>query len=121
MVDEREIGAGQVTLYRPVGPKELELIEGSGWKAFPPRLAEQPIFYPVVQEAYAMRIARDWNVKESGAGFVTRFDVDGEYLSQFDVQCAGGQEHTEYWIPAERLEEFNRHIIGTIEVIAEFR
>jgi len=109
-----------VTLYRPVGPEELGLIRASGWKAFPPRLPEQPIFYPVVQEAYAVRIARDWNVKASGAGFVMKFEVDGEYLSQFDVQYAGGREHAEYWIPADRLGEFNGHIVGTIDVVAEF-
>ncbi len=57
-----------VTLYRPVGPEELELIKNSGWKAFPPRLPEQPIFYPVVQKEYAVRIARDWNVPASGRG-----------------------------------------------------
>ncbi len=74
-----------VTLYRPVGPEELELIRNSGWKAFPPRLPEQPIFYPVLQREYAVRIARDWNVKASGAGLVAKFDVDAEYLSQFDV------------------------------------
>ncbi len=110
-----------VTLYRPVGPEELKLIKQSGWKEFPPRLPEQPIFYPVLQEAYAIRIARDWNVKASGAGFVTRFDVDAEYLGGFDVQHAGGRDHAEYWIPAERLSEFNSHIIGVIEVVAEFR
>lgn len=110
-----------VTLYRPVGPEELELIKQSGGKAFPPRLPEQPIFYPVVEKEYAIRIARDWNVAASGAGFVTKFDVVAEYLSQFPVQRAGGLEHTEYWIPAERLDEFNRHIVGLIEVIAEFR
>jgi len=107
-------------LYRPVGPEELRLIEGSGWKEFPPRLSEQPIFYPVVQKEYAMRIARDWNVKSSGACYVTKFEVDAEYLSQFHVQEAGGREHTEYWIPAEQLDEFNRHIVGMIEVVAEF-
>lgn len=74
-----------VTLYRPVGPEELELIKNSGWKAFPPRLPEQPIFYPVVQKEYAVRIARDWNVAASGAGFVTRFDVDAEYLKQYPL------------------------------------
>ena len=62
------------------------MIERSGWKAFPPRLPEQLIFYPVVQEEYAVRIARDWNVPASGAGFVTRFDVDAEYLKQFPEQ-----------------------------------
>lgn len=110
-----------VTLYRPVGPEELELIERSGWRAFPPRLPEQPIFYPVVEKEYAVRIARDWNVSASGAGFVTCFDVDAEYLRQFPVREAGGRDHTEYWIPAERLDEFNAHIVGKIEVVAEFR
>lgn len=109
------------TLFRPVGSAELELIRASGWAGFPPRLPGQPIFYPVVQEAYAVKIARDWNVPESGAGYVTRFDVDADWLSQFEVQLAGGKAHAEYWIPAERLEEFNRHIVGAIEVVAEFR
>ena len=59
-----------VTLFRPVGPMELELIQASGWKSFPPRLPDQPIFYPVTNHAYATQIARDWNVKASGAGFV---------------------------------------------------
>ena len=58
-----------LTLFRPVGPKELELIKASGWKAFPPRLSDQPIFYPVLNEDYAVQIARDWNVKESGSGW----------------------------------------------------
>ena len=56
------------TLYRPVGPAELKLVEDSGWTAFPPRLPEQPIFYPVENETYARQIARDWNVTSSGAG-----------------------------------------------------
>lgn len=114
-------GQRRVTLYRPVGPKELELIKASGWVAFPPRLPEQPIFYPVTNEAYAVQIARDWNVKESGAGFVTKFEIDGDYLGRYSVQKVGGSIHTEYWIPAEDLENFNRHILGKIEVCAEFQ
>ena len=110
-----------ITLFRPVGPEELALVEQSGFRRFPPRLPDQPIFYPVVQEEYAVKIARDWNVPRSGAGFVTRFAVDAAWIAQFDEQVAGGRSHTEYWIPAERLEEFNDHIVGAIEVIAEFR
>ncbi len=108
--------AGTTTLYRPVGPEELKLIEASGWTAFPPRLPDQPIFYPVTNEAYATQIARDWNVPASGSGFVTRFVVDSAYLAKFPVQTVGGRAHTELWIPAEELDEFNRHIIGRIEV-----
>ena len=110
-----------ITLYRPVGPKELALIEASGWREFPPRLPEQPIFYPVLNEEYATQIARDWNVRESGSGFVTRFNVEESFLSRYPVQTVGAAVHQELWIPAEELSELNRHIIGLIEVIAEFR
>src|SRR5881296_3281599 len=74
------------TLFRPVGPKELELIRASGNRAFPPRLPEQPIFYPVLNEEYAVEIARDWNVKASGSGYVTRFRVRAAFLARYPVQ-----------------------------------
>ncbi|MBK9507756.1 MAG: hypothetical protein IPO03_20575 [Bacteroidetes bacterium] len=108
------------TLYRPVGPKELALIEQSGWKKFPPRLPEQPIFYPVMNEEYAIQIARDWNVAASGSGFVTKFEVKTDYLKQFDVQNVGGHIHNELWIPAEQLDEFNNNIVGKIKVTKSF-
>lgn len=107
-------------LWRPVGPEELALIEQSGMRSFPPRLPEQPIFYPVVTEDYAIKIARDWNVPASGAGFVTRFAVRSDYLSSYQVQDAGGQAHREYWIPAEELDEFNAAIVGEIVVVHAF-
>jgi hypothetical protein len=109
-----------VTLFRPVGPKELKLIEESGFRAFPPRLPDQPIFYPVLTEEYATKIARDWNVPASGAGYVTRFKVAAAFLARYDIQNAGGRDHQEYWIPAEDLAAFNASIRGKIEVIASF-
>jgi hypothetical protein len=110
-----------VTLYRPVGANELALIVQSGYRAFPPRLPEQPIFYPVLNEEYASKIARDWNAPQKGVGYVTRFDVRADYLSKYDVQTVGSRIHQEYWIPAEELDEFNSNIVGLIEVIQEFR
>lgn len=110
-----------VTLWRPTGPQELALVEASGWRAWPARLADQPIFYPVLNEDYATRIARDWNVKHSGAGFVTRFEVRKEFLDDYEVQQVGGATILEYWIPAEDLNEFNANIVGTIDVVAEYR
>jgi hypothetical protein len=109
-----------VTLWRPVGPKELALIQASGMKRFPPRLPEQPIFYPVTTEDYAIRIARDWNVPASGSGFVTQFAVRKDFLDRYDVQVAGGQAHREYWIPAENLEQFNDAIVGEIVVTRRY-
>lgn len=110
-----------ITLFRPVGPKELVLIEASGWREFPPRLPEQPIFYPVLNEEYAIQIARDWNVPESGSGFVTRFSVNADFLNRYPVQTVGGAIHKELWVPAEELADFNKNIVGTIEVVAQFK
>jgi hypothetical protein len=109
-----------VTLFRPVGPEELSLIEQTGFRAFPPRLPEQPIFYPVLTEEYAAKIARDWNVQASGAGYVTRFRVRRAFLSRYQIQNAGGERFQEYWIPAADLAEFNRNIVSTIEVVQRF-
>jgi hypothetical protein len=112
------------TLYRPVGQCELDLIARTEFKAFPPRLPEQPIFYPVLTREYAEQIARDWNTRDqqSGySGYVLEFEVDSEYLEQFEIQKVGGKSHLEYWIPAEDLHEFNRHIVGVIRTIKAFK
>jgi hypothetical protein len=109
-----------ITLWRPVGPEELRLIRNAGMRAFPPRLPDQPIFYPVLSEEYATKIARDWNVPHSGAGYVTRFRVRRDFLERYQVQEAGGRSHREYWIPAEDLSAFNEAIVGAIEVVASF-
>ncbi len=108
-------------LYRPVNDKELELIKELEFKGFPPRLPEQPIFYPVMNEEYAIQIAKDWNVPAYGFGYVTKFNVNSDYLKKFKVENVGGKIHNELWVPAEELEEFNRNIIGNIEVIGEYR
>lgn len=109
-----------VTLFRPVGPKELVLIKESGWTKFPPRLAEQPFFYPVLNEKYATQITRDWNVPSDGAGFVTKFEIERDFILNFEIHNVGGEHHDELWIPASELERFNNHIIGKISVINEF-
>ena len=110
-------------LFRPVGQNELDLIRESDFAAFPRRLPEQPIFYPVLTEEYATQIARDWNAKhnEDRVGYVTRFHVKTEYLRRYQVQTVGGTVHQEYWIAADELEEFNRNIVGRIEVVGEYR
>ncbi len=113
---------GKMILYRPVGSKELELIKKSNYRRFPPRLVEQPIFYPVLNEQYATEIASSWNVKynEDHRGYVTKFEVDDQYCRQFEVHQVGGPHHKELWVPAEKLDEFNEHIIGEIHIISEF-
>ena len=116
-------GPTTYTLYRPVGQKELDLIQDSGWVAFPPRLPFQPIFYPVLSQEYAAQIARDWNTRDAASdyvGYVTRFEVNAGYLSRHTVQTVGSREHQEHWIPAEEMDEFNANIVGKIEIIKTF-
>ncbi len=109
-----------VTLYRPVGPKEMEILKENGFKKWPPRLPEQPIFYPVTNEEYAREIAQNWNVKEAGTGYVTKFYVKKEFMDRYPVKKVGGKTHTEWWIPAEDLELLNENIVGLIEIIGEY-
>ena len=113
---------GQVTLYRPIGIEELKLIAEADYRVFPPRLPDQPIFYPVLNFAYAEEIAKGWNTKrDSYAGFVTRFNIEGSYARRFDIYIVGSEHmHQELWVPAEELEVFNQHIQGQIEVIAAY-
>lgn len=108
------------TLYRPVGLREMELISESNYRKFPPRLEWQPIFYPVLNQQYAEQIANEWNTPDEFSGFcgiVTAFEVDEEYLQQFEIQNVGDKSHNELWIPSEELPEFNQNIIGTIEIV----
>ena len=111
-------------LYRPVGLKELQLIIESDFNAFPPRLAQQPIFYPVLNATYARQIAERWNTVDAMSGyvgFITEFDIDDDFANRYPVQLAGDKDvHQELWVPSEELEEFNQHIAGKIKVIEHF-
>jgi hypothetical protein len=92
-------------------------------REFPPRLPQQPIFYPVANVEYATQIARDWDTKDAGSGFagyVTKFAVATSYLEAFTPHTVGGSSHVEYWIPAEQLPAFNASIQGIINVEAGY-
>jgi len=111
------------TLYRPVGLKELELIADANWKAFPPRLEWQPIFYPVLNKEYAEQIVFEWNTLDAFSGYcgvVTQFDIDLAFISKYNIENVGGAIHNELWVPAEELAEFNQHIKADIVIINAF-
>lgn len=113
----------QQTLYRPVGLKEFELIAASGFRAFPPRLDWQPIFYPVMNEAYARQIALEWNTQDAFSGYcgiVTAFTLPLAFLQHYPVQTVGGDIHQELWVPAAELDLLNNAIIGMIDTIAVY-
>ncbi|QSQ22582.1 hypothetical protein JY651_47010 [Pyxidicoccus parkwayensis] len=106
-----------LTLYRPVGLKETELVLASDCAGFPPRLPDQPIFYPVMSAAYARQIARDWNAPDAGSGyvgFVTTFDVDAAFAARYPVRTVGARGHQELWVPSEELTDFNARLVGPV-------
>ena len=112
------------TLYRPVGQSELDRIQASGFRAFPPRLPHEPTFYAVLTEQYATQIARDWNTKDAASdfiGYVLGFAVQEEFLSRYPIRSVGDSRHQEYWISAAELDQFNQHMVGRIQVLAVYR
>lgn len=114
-------GEETVTLYRPTGPNELELVRQSRYTKWPPRLPGQLIFYPVTNEEYAKEIATRWNARDGKPGYVTRFEVRKSFMNKYETHQVGATHHTEWWVLAEDLEELNRNIVGKIKVIGEYR
>jgi len=110
-----------MTLFRPVNQAELDLIIQTDWKKFPPRLDGQPIFYPVLNEAYAEQITVEWNVPTYGIGYVLKFEVADEFTEKYEIQKVGLDHHVELWIPSEELAEMNHNIIGKIGLINTFK
>jgi hypothetical protein len=110
-------------LYRPIGKKEYDLIKQSNFLKFPPRLYWQPIFYPVLNQEYAEKIAGEWDTKDENSdyiGIVTQFNVNDDFISKYEKHIVGSSICEELWIPSEELEELNKNIIGKIEIIKVF-
>jgi hypothetical protein len=77
----------------------------------------------VLNREYAVQIAEGWNTKDKFSGYcgiVTRFELSTEYLQKYEIHNVGGFINNELWIPAESLNEFNKQIIGTIEITDVF-
>ncbi len=108
-------------LFRPVNQKELGLIAQSDWLAFPPRLPEQPIFYPVTNLIYARKITIEWNLPAYKVGYVVQFEVKDDFLKNYEIQNVGGENIDEYWIPAEDLAEMNTNIVGKITLLETYK
>jgi len=110
-------------LLRPVSAAELRLIALSGYRRFPRESLEpleQPIFYPVCTEQYALEVALEWNAREDAGGAVTRFSVRTEFLANYVRRVVGARHEEEYGIPSEDLDALNDAIVGPISVLREF-
>jgi hypothetical protein len=107
-----------LTLYHPVTPDELDQIKRSNWTQLPaPREGEY--FYPVANPLYANEIA--WGAYEPEGAYIVKFNLPAEYLSRYRMETVGARWGTAYVIPVTDLDDFNRHIVGAIEVAGERR
>lgn len=109
-----------IRLWRPVGLYELAKVIRADFRAYPPRLIEQPIFYPVLNQPYAEQIAREWNTRDSNSGysgFVTRFDVRADVAGRYPRQIVGGKQHEELWVPAEEQAMLEAAFVGPIHIV----
>ncbi|MET7835275.1 ADP-ribosylation/crystallin J1 [Micromonospora sediminicola] len=106
--------------WRPLGQQELGLIREAGgrrWPALPP---DQTHFFPMLDEGFAIRAAQNWNLF-GPVRYVARFHVETGFLGRYSTRSFGGSAAPMLWVAAEDLDEFNAHIVGSIEIIHEFR
>lgn len=47
--------------------------------------------------------------------------VGDTYLAGVENHEAGGPDFREYWVPAQDLDAVNTHLLGPIDLIAEYR
>ena len=51
---------------------------------------------------------------------MTEFEVDDKFCAKYEPHTVGADYHRELWVPAEELEDFNKHIVSEIKVIKEY-
>lgn len=116
-VDDR----GKVTLWRSVGQSELDLVASLRWRAWPPRLPNQPIFSAAGDRRYAVQIGRERNVPAEGVGYVVKFDVARSFLDRHQGYQGGPCDEREYRIPGDEVADLNAHLVGAITESADYR
>jgi hypothetical protein len=108
-----------ITLWRPVGPTELELIAATGMGHFPSvaratDLLSCPHGSLCHEHRAGLKRATRWRIRHPV------LQVRAAFLARYEIKEAGGRDHREYWIPAEDLPACDEAIVGEIEVTAEF-
>ena len=107
-------------LWRPMGQQELRLVREAGGRRWPALRSHQTHFFPMLDEDFAIRAAQNWNLF-GPVRYVARFHVETGFLGRYSTRSFGGSATPMLWVAAEELDEFNAHIVGSIEVVHEFR
>jgi hypothetical protein len=109
-----------VTLYRPATAQQLQAIARADWLAFGAESLISGYFYPMLHSSYARLLAREWNARQYGEGFVLQCRVHADGLSSFQPQTVATARHLEYCIPANKLHAFNAALCERIQVVQHY-
>jgi len=108
---ERRGAFGSLPIYRTVSAEDLAWIEAAGYRALPPA-ADPSIAVSLIDRPdgdAALRL-----MDRSGAIALVRLSV----RSRAFLDLVDGQTGPDYSVPARRIKELNRNIVGEIEIIA---
>lgn len=109
-----------VTLYKSLSPVQLATVINTDWRSFPTSLPDQKNFSPKLNKSYAEMLARQMEAAYHTAGYVVAFQLQKSFIDQFELQTISYQEHYEYRIPVNQLEQLNRALIGQIKLVSAF-
>lgn len=103
----------ETKLFRSVTSKEIELIKAADWNKFPPRIVDEPVFYPTATKDQAARSAIDLS-KLSGQGTVVEFPIAFGQMSgllRYMNKDGDRRNDEDSWLLVETL---NRNLRGPI-------
>lgn len=110
-----------IALYRPATAAQVSAIAARQWQAFGAESLVGGYFYPMLHSSYARLVARQWNVRQYGEGFVLQCRVDARWLAQFQPQTVATPAQLEYRIAANELAGFNHALAGCIGIVQHYR
>jgi hypothetical protein len=65
-------------------------------------------------------LARQIEVANHYAGYVVMFDVQQQFMRQYNVTSVAYEEYEEYLIPIDDLDCLNEAIVGRVELVSCF-
>jgi len=109
-----------VKLYAPVSPHQLAKVINTGWQDFFLCSDEQKYFFPKLHQGFAEMLARQWEAKVYSAGYVVCLDIRCAFINQFPLETVAYEEHLEYRIPSNFLDQFNQSLVSKIQLLSAF-
>ena len=109
-----------ITLYQALSPRQLAALIRADWRRIEPGWAGEQFIYLKLCQRYAEMIARQSEVPLHGAGYVVRLVLPAAVLGHYQLETVAYEDHLEYRLPIDELQEVNRHLIGDVKPVSAF-